>query len=1171
MVSEAGSGVTGGAGRRLLARSAALWLVALAMFLVGESVWAGKFASKPSLVSSGQKMSAKAYFAAGGVLPTLKMTASSGQLSWICVFCVLDFDSTNLTVTVDTTPLSGIGGTDWYATGQTGYIAVSAPTVAQEVVVNLTYGVLQGDLTRNGTLVLTILPNPTRTGPSRAYFSDGTAEDTALNGFAFVANASSLAGTGYELVRFEQPRHGTVAPINSGDYAYTPSPNFAGADSFVIVIRNSDQQTIEFHYAIQVDPVNDAPVASNAVNSGVAGNRIEIDLAQYASDVENGPITFALLDETDPRITLSGSKLTYDSAVDIAVSKSVTFVATDNAGATAQAVAIFTANLPPNTAPTANNAAATGLAGTVLEVDLSTYVVDADANDVLTFSLVSGADNAGVTLAGQKLSYVAAAGRAVTKTVNYVVTDKRGATAQAAVTFNATFTANASPTASDVEVRGLAGTVLEVDLSAHVVDADVGDVLTYSLAEGTDMTGLSLTGSKLAFALQPNNATTKVVMFRVMDRAQATAQAKVTFRPNRAPTVANASVDVSTDAEVDGVLQIDLATNVADPDRDALVVSIAVSPVLGTATVNGSTVSYRRGTGFAGTDEFTYQVSDGISLPVSGKVQIRARALVGPTASGTSSVKLERIAGSDTQSLKLHSTASLSFRVLDSSGAPGASWRVAWTAPPNNEDGGFYLSAQDPVTNESGLATATANVGAKPGTYEVRAIVTEPSPTGSNVAGATHELTFTIVTGLASALRPGTTEYSVGQVVDAVCPKLNELTTRTEAQEILRQRCNELINSTNEAEVANALRAMAPEEVANEGRMGNNVTMQQLGNVSTRLNALRRGASGVALSGLAFRLDGKILPGQALASLLPEELRGGGASADGGMSRWSAFVSGVIGGGEQTKTDQEEGFEFKTKGLTGGIDYRWSSELVFGVAGGYANTGLDLSGAGGGLDAQGFNLALYGTYYRNEKYYFDSVFNFSRNGYDMDRVVDYTIGTAHYQKVANGDPDSNVFALSLGGGYEVASMNGYTFEANGRLQYLGSTISSYEETGAGAYNLAIEKQDMSLTTVSAGGLFTKAFSFRWGVLVPQLRLTWDHEFAGDAATIKGSFVNGPGGGFNPTFSFKTDEVDRDYFRFGAGTTLVRPGGATAFLQYETTRGKAGYSDYNVALGGRWEF
>jgi len=1171
-------GVVGRVARRSRVGLLAALLAASILCLGSGAVWAGRYVAKPAVAPSGQTMSAKAYFAAGGTLPALSMMVSSGQISTICVSCALPFDLSQLPLTVESAPLIQVAPQGLVEV-RDGYVFVQAPGIAQETSVVLQYSVVVGAGAQSGNLAVTILPNPENLGPLRAYLVDGTNEDIVLDGLALVRNASnltnfSLAGANLTELSRVNPLNGTLNRRADGDYEYSPFKDFYGTDSFTISLQatySEYQQTLEFHYAIQVNPVNDPPVATNAAVTGVAGSVLEIDLAPHASDVEGGPITFSLAPDTDPRVTLNGSKLTYASVLDVAVSKSVTFVATDNAGATAHAMATFTADLPPNSPPTANNVTVAGLAGTVLEAELASYASDPDANDVLVFTLVPGADNGLVTMAGSKMHYASVANQAVTKDVAFVVTDKRGATAQAKVTFSAMFTANSSPTATDVEVRGAAGAVLEVDLSAHAADTDAGDGLTYSLAEGTDMGGLTLAGSKLSFASPANSGTAKVVAFRVTDRAHATAQARVTFRPKRAPTVAQASVDVSTEAEVDGVLHIDLAANIVDPDKDALIVNITAPPVHGSAIVSGSTVTYRRGTDFVGTDEFTYQVSDGVSPAVSGKVLIRARALVGPAAIGTPIVKLERVAGSETQSLKLHSTATLSFRVLDASGVPAIGWRVVWTAPPDKEDGGFFLSAQDSITNEIGVATATANVGSKPGTYDVKATVTEPSATGSNVAGATHDLTFTIVTGLASALTPGTTEYSVGQVVDSICPKLNELTTRTEAQETLRQRCTELMNSTNGAEVANALRAMAPEEVVNQGRMGNGVAMQQLGNVSARLNALRRGATGVALSGLAFRLDGKILPGEALASLLPSELRGGGASADAGISRWSAFVSGVIGGGEQNQTSQEEGFKFKTKGLTGGVDYRWSPQLVFGAAGGYANTGLDLGGAGGGLDAQGFNLALYGTYYRSEKYYFDTVFNLSHNGYDMDRVVEYTIGSTKYHQVAKGDPDSSVYALSVGGGYEVASLNGYTFEANGRMQYLRSTISDYQETGAGAYNLAIEKQNMNLTTVSFGGLFTKAFSFKWGVLVPQVRLTWDHEFSGDAATIKGSFVNGPGAGFNPTFSFKTDQVDRDYFRLGAGSTLVRPGGATAFLQYETTRGKAGYSDYNVAFGGRWEF
>ena len=92
-------------------------------------------------------------------------------------------------------------------------------------------------------------------------------------------------------------------------------------------------------------------------------------------------------------------------------------------------------------------------------------------------------------------------------------------------------------------------------------------------------------------------------------------------------------------------------------------------------------------------------------------------------------------------------------------------------------------------------------------------------------------------------------------------------------------------------------------------------------------------------------------------------------------------------------------------------------------------------------------------------------------------------------------------------------------------------------------------------------------SLKWGVLIPQADLSWEHEFNDSAHQIQGNFVNDQ---FVTTFAFKTEDPDRDYFQLGLGASAVIPGGKTAFLQYQTTLGRANYRDYNVALGLRVE-
>jgi outer membrane lipase/esterase len=200
--------------------------------------------------------------------------------------------------------------------------------------------------------------------------------------------------------------------------------------------------------------------------------------------------------------------------------------------------------------------------------------------------------------------------------------------------------------------------------------------------------------------------------------------------------------------------------------------------------------------------------------------------------------------------------------------------------------------------------------------------------------------------------------------------------------------------------------------------------------------------------------------------------------------------------------------------------------------------------------------------------YFDGVLNYASNSYDQKRNISYTVGSTTINETARAKPDGRLLALSLGGGYEHAFANGVSVEGSLRLRYLDTTVDGYTESGAGALNLAIDDQNTSLFTSSLGGRAAWPVSFKWGVLIPQFDLSWEHDFDGGAHKIKGSFAADQ---FQNQFVFKTDEEDTDYFTSGLGLSAVMPGGTTAFVQYQTTLGKDHFRDWNVALGGRIEF
>ena len=112
---------------------------------------------------------------------------------------------------------------------------------------------------------------------------------------------------------------------------------------------------------------------------------------------------------------------------------------------------------------------------------------------------------------------------------------------------------------------------------------------------------------------------------------------------------------------------------------------------------------------------------------------------------------------------------------------------------------------------------------------------------------------------------------------------------------------------------------------------------------------------------MALNVRGQALPN----GLLSSGLRGSGASADEenepenallADSRLGIFINGRLNFGEQDQTQNQDGFDFDTLGVTLGVDYRFRSNLVIGAAVGYSDSEVEFNFDGGDMQSESITL-----------------------------------------------------------------------------------------------------------------------------------------------------------------------------------------------------------------------
>jgi hypothetical protein len=474
-----------------------------------------------------------------------------------------------------------------------------------------------GTSTATVSLTVTAVNDP----PVASDDTGSSAEDNPVT-VGVTANDTDTENDVLTVTSWTAALNGTVSCAGAA-CTYTPDVDWFGTDSFTYTVSDGNGGTATATVWITITSVNDVPVAPDDSATTLEDNPVLVDVLANDTDDDGDALTItSWTDGMHGTVACTPAGCTYTPGPDYNGPDSFTYTIADGNGGVATATVTLTVTGDNDIPVPADDTASVDEDGTV-----DTAVLDNDTDvdgDALAVSSVSTPANGTVTCTASVCTYTPNPDFHGTDTYSYVVSDGNGGTASATVTVTVA-PVNDVPVAADDAVTTPEDTVVPVPVLANDSDVD-GDPLAITVIVDPLHGTVTCDATGCVYTPEANFNGSDSFTYTISDGAGgvATAVATLTVTPVNDPP----ALIADTTAVVAGkVVTVVVLTNDGDADGDFLTVIGSTNGAHGTVSCTTAGVcTYTASPSFAGTDSFTYTVSDGNGGTAVGSVTVEVAA-----------------------------------------------------------------------------------------------------------------------------------------------------------------------------------------------------------------------------------------------------------------------------------------------------------------------------------------------------------------------------------------------------------------------------------------------------------------------------------------------------------------------------------------------------------------
>lgn len=380
--------------------------------------------------------------------------------------------------------------------------------------------------------------------------------------------------------------------------------------------QSSVRSFTSFHINVGPTAVADTPTLAEDSSTTT------FDVLANDSDPENDVLSIVSVSTTSDGGTavLNNNQIEYTPAANFFGTETFSYTISD--GELTDSAVITVTVTSVNDLPIANDDnASVGENNGTIQLNVLANDSDPDADDTLSLLSVGTPDNGGTAVInGSLIDYTPAADFAGIETFTYTITDGQGGTAEATVTINLQADAsNSAPQAQDDTPETLEDSTLVIYVLSNDSDPENDSLSILNISTPAHGTAV-VQGNTIRYKPNANFYGYDSFTYTISD-GEFTDSATVNITIVSVNDLPQANQDTSATMAGQPVTIHVLANDHDMVEGSSLTVTAVHTPAHGSATTNGTTITYTPNTGFTGTETFTYTLSDGTDS-VTGTITV---------------------------------------------------------------------------------------------------------------------------------------------------------------------------------------------------------------------------------------------------------------------------------------------------------------------------------------------------------------------------------------------------------------------------------------------------------------------------------------------------------------------------------------------------------------------